>query len=87
MTDTTTIDIQSKTAQALKQLSAIELSDAVRTKKLAKRVKLMGVRADLSAVSMELTQLAQSAWGRNYATFVGGTSDPLDQYVWALPKE
>lgn len=87
MGDLAALDIQTKVAQALKQVSATDVDTSVRTHKLARRLKLLGVRLDLSKISVELHALAPTSWGKRYATFVGGTSDPLDQYIWALPKQ
>lgn len=86
MTDIT-IDIQTRVPQALKQISSADIDDAVRGPKLAKRLKLLGVRQNISEICIELAQLAPTTWGRKFATFVGGKNDPLDQYIWALPKQ
>jgi hypothetical protein len=87
MTEMAVVDIQSKVTQALKQMSAAELETSVRTHKLAKRLKLLGVKMTLSEIAVELTKIAPSQFGKKFATFVGGTSDPLDQYIWTLPKQ
>ena len=81
------IDIQVKAEVALKQLAATDIGDAVHTRKLAKRLRLLGVRLDTPAISVALNELAPTPWGRRLATFIGGNVDPLDQYIWALPKE
>jgi hypothetical protein len=81
------LDIQAKLALALKDLRALDVDSSVSTRRLAKRIRRLGVKSEASEISVELEAIANTRFGRSYSSFIGGTPDPLNQHTWALPAQ
>jgi hypothetical protein len=81
------LQVQSKLGVALKDLRATDSDTAVPTTRLAKRIRRLGIKADASAIAVELEAMASTRFGRSYSTFIGGSPDPLKQHTWALPAQ
>jgi hypothetical protein len=85
MSEISIFEVNAKLGIALKDLRATDADSAVRTRRLARRIRRLGLKAEALEIAGELEHLANTVVGRRYATFVGGTPDPLDQHLWALP--